>query len=279
MKPRLAQWIFAFLLSVLLQGCSVTRIAYDNTDSFLRWQANSYFDFQGEQSEDLDRGIAAFLAWHRSKALPRYARLGEEAAARLLRGITREDLEWAYDSIQTQTREALGAVAAETAGLLDRISPEQISHLERRLAEENRKFANEQMQGSVEERHKRRVKRNRERLEKWFGPLGEAQIERVRRYSARAPFTAELRERDRKRRQAEFVALLRAREAKQKLAQWAQAWERDREPSYAEALRLTRSEYIDLLLDLERSLEPAQREAAATRMREYALVFVSLSRR
>ena len=112
-KARIA---FVFLCLALLQGCSVTRLAYNNADTFLRWQANHYFDFQGEQSEELDRRLAALLAWHRAAALPQYARLAEEAAARMLRGVKREDLEWGYDAVRAQVREALGAAAAEAAG-------------------------------------------------------------------------------------------------------------------------------------------------------------------
>ena len=266
------------LALVLLSGCSVTRVAYNNADVFLRWQANSYFDFQGEQSEELDRGLAAFLAWHRAKALPKYVPIGEAAAARMLRGVKREDLEWSYDAVRDQIREALGAAAGEVAALLDRLSAEQIGHLERRLAEENRKFAKEQVQGSVEQRQERRVKRNVERLEEWFGSLSDAQLERVRRYSARAPLSAELRERDRKRRQAEFVAMLRAREATRRLARWAQDWEAGREPAYVAASRATHAEYAGLLLDLDRTLSAEQREHAARRLQRYAGLFESLGR-
>ena len=266
------------LLAVFLQGCSVTRVAYDNADVFLRWQVNYYFDLQGEQPDELDRGLAALLAWHRAQALPQYARLSEDAAARMERGVRLEDLEWSYDALQAQVKEALGAAAGESAGLLDRLSPAQIGHLEQRLAEENRKFAKEQLQGTMEERHQRRVKRNVEQLEEWYGPLGDAQVARVRLYSARAPFSAELRERDRKRRQAEFVAMLRAREAKRRLAHWLDAWESDREPAYAEAALATRGEYMQLLLDLDKTLSIEQRKRAAARLRRYAALFDSMSR-
>ena len=272
------KWFFTVLVLTFLQGCSPTRIAYHNADVFLRWQANYYFDFQGEQTEELDRSLAAFVAWHRARALPQYARLGDEASARMLRGVRREDLDWSYDAVRAQIREALGAAASEAAGLLDRLSAEQISHLEQRLAEENRKFSKEWVQGTMEERHKRRLTRNLERLEEWFGTLSEAQGERVQRYSTRAPFSAELRDRDRKRRQAEFVAILRAREAARRLAPWAQDWEAGREPAYAEAARATHAEYVELLLDLDRTLSPDQREHAAKRLQRYATLFDSLAR-
>lgn len=274
-----ARTILFLLLAALLQGCSVTRIAYDNADVFLRWQANSYFDFHGEQSDELDRRLAAFVAWHRAKALPNYARLAEEASARMLRGVKREDLEWGYDAVQARVREALAAAGAESAALLDGLSAEQIAHFEQRLADENRKFVKEQVQGTLEERQQRRVTRNVERLEEWYGSLNDAQVERVRLYSARAPFSAELRDRDRRRRQAELLAMLRAGEARQRLAQWAAAWDGGREPAYAEASRATAAEYFDLLLDLDRTLSAEQRAHVALRLRRYAELFDSLARR
>jgi hypothetical protein len=269
--------IFLVLLLALLQGCSVSRTAYNHADVFLAWQANHYLDLEGEQVEELDRRLNAYHAWHRRQALPQYARLGEEAAWRLQRGLKREDLEWSYDAVQAQIREALGQAAGESAAMLDRLSPAQISHLEQRLAEDNRKFARERMQGTMEQRHQRRIKRNVERLEEWYGSLNEAQEERVRRYSARAPFYAELQDRDRKRRQAEFVGMLRAREAGTRLKAWAQGWDAGRAPEYAAAVRATRAEYMDLLLDLDRSLSPEQREHVVGRLKRFAGLFDSLA--
>ena len=270
--------ILVLLTLTLLSGCSVTRLAYNNADIFLRWQANHYFDFQGEQSEELDRALVAILAWHRPVALPKYAKLADEAAARVSRGLRQEDLEWSYDAVLAQVREALGIAAGEAAPMLDRLSPEQISHFERRLAEGNREFAKEHMHGTMEERHKRRVKRNIDRIEEWFGPLSEAQAARVQRYGERAPFSAELRERDRKRRQGEFVAMLRAKEARRRLAAWVQDWEGGREPAYVEASQATRAEYMKLLLDLDRTLAADQRQHLATRLKRFGSLFESLGK-
>jgi len=273
----LVKTLFVLLGLVFLQGCSVTRLAYDNADVFLRWQANSYFDFEGEQSDDLDKALVNFLAWHRAKELPGYAKLAEEAAARSRRGIKREDLEWGYDAVQVEVRQALGAAAGNVAGLLDRLSPAQIAHLERRLAEENRKFVKENVQGTLEERHERRVKRNVDRLAEWFGPLSDAQVERVDRYSRTSPFSAELRDQDRRRRQSELLAMLRAKEAQKKLVAWTQDWDKGRQPEYEQAARATKAEYMDLLLDLDRTLAPAQRDHLVTRLQRYGKLFESLS--
>jgi hypothetical protein len=268
----------AFAAMLLLSACSVTRTAYNNADVFLGWQANHYLDLEGEQVEELDRRLDGYHAWHRKHALPQYAKLGREAAARLQRGLKREDLEWSYDAVLAQIREALGQAAVDSAGLLDQLNPAQISHLEQRLAEGNRKFAKERMQGTMEQRNQRRVKRNVERLEEWFGDLSEAQLERVRRYSERAPFYADLQDRDRKRRQGEFVAMLRAREAGTRLKAWAQGWDAGRAPEYAAAVRATRAEYMDLLLDLDRTLSAEQRGHVVGRLQRFSVLFESLVR-
>ena len=266
------------LTAVLLCGCSAVQLGYRNADTFLRWQANAYFDFEGEQSEELDRRIAAFLGWHRSRALPQYVKFLEDATARSARGVSREDLVWGYDAIRAQLQEGLRMAARESAPLLDRLAPGQVAHLERRLEEDNRKFAKDFLAGTPEDRRKRRLKRNIERLEDWVGTLSEAQVERVRAYSDRAPPTEAMRDRERRRRQSEFVAMLRAREAGRRLADWAANWEGGREPQYAAAAKAQVAEYFNLLLDLDRTLSAAQREHLVRQMRGYAEDFAALHR-
>jgi hypothetical protein len=57
-----------------------------------------------------------------------------------------------------------------------------------------------------------------------------------------------------------------------------QDWEAGREPAYAEASRATHAEYVDLLLELDRTLGAGQREHAARRLKRYASLFESLVR-
>lgn len=268
----------AALALLLLSGCSAVQFGYRNADTFMRWQANSYFDFEGAQSEELDTRIAALLAWHRANALPQYAKLLDEAAGRTARRLARDDLVWGYDSARAHVRESVRAAAAEMAPLLDRLPAEKLAHLEQRFAEANRKFAREHLAGTPEDRRKRRLKRNIERLEDWLGGLSDAQTERVRQYTNAAPLTEEMRDRDRRRRQSEFVAMLRAKQASAKLSDWGENWERERAPAYAAASRAQLAAYFDMLLDLDRSMSSAQREHAVERLRSYAADFRALVR-
>jgi len=266
-------------LAWLLGACTALRMAYENADTYLYFRANSYLDLDGKPADELDERINEFFAWHRRNALPQYARIAEDAAKRVTKGLSREDLVWGYDSLVANARQSLRVAAERIAPLLDRLTPQQIAHMEKRFAEDNRKFAREYLRGSETDRRKRRAKRVEERLEDWVGNLSRAQLEKVRQFSERTPLYDELRARDRERMQAEFVAMIRKREAQKRLPDWIANWERGRDPAHLAASERFRQEYYVLLLDLDKTLTAEQRNRAAANFRRYAEDFTILARR
>ena len=254
-------------LVALLAGCSMLEFAYNNADAWLRWQAKRYVELEGAQAGEFERRVQAYLAWHRAEALPQYARLAEEAGARLARGATRDDMEWGYDALQAQAREGLERAAGELGDLLERLTPAQIAQLEQRFAEDNRRYARQWLEGAPAARRARREQRLAELLRDWLGDLDDAQVERLRRYSESAPYNGERRDLARRHRQAELLAMLRARETGRRLGAWARAW----------ASAPAAPEFLDLLADLERSLSPRQRAHAVARLRAYGRDFQLLA--
>jgi hypothetical protein len=270
--------LFAALVLFALAGCSATQIAYESGATLLRWRATSYLDVHGAQSEELDRRIERFLAWHRRTALPQYAQLAASCARRIEQGITRADLEWGYDALHAQLDQSLRAAAREIAPIMDSLTPEQIGHIEQRFAEDNREFAGEDLAGDEAARRKRRFDRNVARFEDWIGPLSAAQLAIVRRYGETAPLTGTLRAADRRRRQDQLLAILGAHQAHARLAAWAVGWDRNRSPEYAAAARAHREAYYDMLLALDRTLSAEQRASAAARFRGFARDFQILAK-
>ena len=264
---------------LLIAACSTLRLAYDNAPIYVKYRAGQYFDVQGAQDHELAERIDAFFAWHREAALPEYALVAEEAAVRLGKGLSRDDLVWGYDSLVAHARQSLRAAAQRIAPLLDRLTPEQAAYMEHGFAKDNRKFERENLRGSEEERRKRRAQRVEERLEDWVGNLSQAQVERVRQYSARAPLYDEMRYRDRQRFQAEVAGMVRARRAHELLPERLAWWERGRDPAYEQASQANRQEFFALLLDLDRSLSEAQRARARDNLRRYAGDFAALAAR
>jgi len=264
--------------ALLLAGCSALRLAYDNADVYVKYRAGQYLDVKGAQDHELAQRIDSFFAWHREAALPQYARIAEEAAARVAKGLSHDDLVWGYDSLVAHARLSLHAAAQRIAPLLDRLTPEQVAYMEKGFAEDNRKFARENLRGSEGDRRKRRAQRVEERLEDWVGNLSQAQVERVRQYSERAPLSGELRDRERRRLQAEVLAMVRARRAHALLPERAANWRDGRDPQFTSANEAGRRELYALLLDLDRSLSAAQRARAQERLRLYAADFAVLAR-
>jgi len=271
--------IAAVWLALGLAGCSGVRLVYDNADTFVRWRMLQFLDVHGEQADELDERIAKFMRWHRVNALPKYARDADEGAQRLSRGLTRDDLVWGYDAFTGHAREAMRVAAEQTAPLLDRLSPEQVQHIEQRVAEENRKFAREYMRGSERERREQRAQRIVTRLEDWLGSLSKAQVEAVKRYSARAPLVNEMRDRDNKRIQGEILAIIRAREARQRLAERVTSWDKGRDPAYIAVRQANIDEFYAMLLELDRLATPEQRARVISELRRYADEFRYLAAR
>ena len=265
--------------ALLLPGCSALEFAYSNAPAWVAWKADRFLDLREDQARELDARVANFFAWHRSRALPEYARLAEEAAARLERGASRADMVWGYDAIREQARESLGHAGAAMGDLLDRLAPAQIEHFERALAEENRSFARKYLAGTPEERRGGRLERLLHTLQDWVGELSDAQRELVRGFNESAPLNAGLRDRERRRQQAELLALLRARRSGATLADWAAHWDRGREPEFARANRAYAEGLFTMLAELERTLSPRQRAHAVGRLREYARDFRALAGR
>ena len=269
----------AFAAAWLLVGCTALRLAYDNADTYLHFRAQSYLDLDAKGSDALDERVDEFFAWHRRTALPQYARISDEAAKRMTRGLSREDLVWGYDSLVAHARQSLRFAAERVAPLLDRLTPQQVAYMERRFAEDNRKFAREYLRGSEAERRKRRAKRLEERLEDWVGNLSSVQAEKVKQFSERTPLYDDLRAKDRQRMQAEFVDMIRKREAQKRLPDWIANWEHGRDPAHLAASERYRQEYVVLLLELDKTLSSEQRHRAAATFRRYAEDFRVLARR
>ena len=263
----------------LLAGCSALRFAYESADSYLLYRAKGYLDLDEKGSDELEQRIDQFFAWHRRNALPQYARISEEAAKRVTKGLSREDLVWGYDSLVANARQSLRVAAERIAPLLDRLTPQQVAHMEKRFAEDNRKFARDYLRGSEVDRRKRRAKRVEERLEDWVGNLSSVQLEKVRQFSERTPLYDELRARDRERMQAEFLAMIRKREAQKRLPDWIANWERGRDPAHLAASERFRQDYFTLVLEIDKTLTPQQRNRAAANFRRYAEDFTVLARR
>jgi len=274
---------FSLLLLALawLAGCSGARLAYNNADTLVRWMADDYFALEGLQEEDFKVRLVRFHAWHRSEELPRYSVLMTSAGDTLADGLTAPKLLWAWESVIGRYRRMADYAAPDLAQVLATLTPAQFERLDRKFAESDAEYAKKYLKGGEAEQRKRRDKRNLELMREWFGDLSDEQEAQLKASSAKLPLRYALRLQKRQRRQGEFVALLKAyrdpAELEPRLKHWLTEWE---EGATAESRRLSelhRELYIQMLLELDRGLTPAQRVHAATRCYEYAEIFKALA--
>ena len=278
---RLMRFVFLLIALTGLGGCSGTRLAYNNADTLVRWMADDYFALEDLQTEDFKARLAGFHAWHRSEELPRYSALLTSAGQQLADGLSTQELSWAWDSFWERYRHMAAHAAPDLALLLPTLTPAQIDHLEKRFAESRADFTKKFLKGGESEQRERRDKRNLELMREWFGDLSGEQEAQVKIASAKLPLLYALRLQNRQRRQSEFLALLKAHrsptELEPRLLNWLTDWEQGASPEYRRVSDLHRQLYVQMLLDLDRSLTPGQRAHAMTRLNEYAELFASLA--
>jgi len=278
---RLLKVALLLLAVASLAGCSGARLAYNNADIVVRWMADDYFALEGPQEEDFKARLAGFHAWHRSEELPRYSVLMTSAGDKLADGLTAPELLWAWESVKGRYRRMAAHAAPELAAVLATLTPAQFDRLDKKFAESDAEYAKKYLKGGEAEQRKRRDKRNLELMREWFGDLSDEQEAQLKISSAKLPLLYELRLQNRERRQGEFVALLKAyrspAELEPRLKQWLTEWEEGASPEYRRLSELHRDLYIQMLLELDRGLTPAQRVHAVTRFYEYAEIFKALA--
>jgi hypothetical protein len=272
MRFRLAALVLA---AVALAGCGqLVRMAYDNADYAVRVSAHEYFDLHGEQSDLAKAQIRAFHEWHRREEMPAYAALLASAAQRVERGLAREDVTWMIDNLRARYAVLARQAADDMAPVLATFTPANYSALEKKLAKNNERFAKEWIDIDPAKRERERVKLLVSRFEDWTGDLNDEQKGLLRAYVRAMPDIARIQLADRERRQREFVRLLESARTSPDLGARVSAffldWETDRSPEYAKAARAREAQLVQLILDLDRTLTPKQRNHAVRRLQSLA---------
>ncbi len=258
---RLAVLLLALLL---LPGCSAVRVVYNQADNLLAWMAQDYFYFEPLQKQEFNTRLDALLAWHRADQLPDYARFLGEIKQRTERAATREDALWLIEGVKARYRVLAGRGSSDAVEILAGLTPDNIKVAQKQFEKVNKKFSDEhKLGGTQDDRRRARLERTLKRIREWTGPLTPAQEARITALNDTIPYTDQLRQQDRQRRQKEFLALLEQRSNKAEFARvlrpWLADWETGRPAVLQAALEEGYEKRIALYLDVERSLTPQQR--------------------
>jgi len=197
------------VLALVLAGCSAVRFGYANGDTFVYWWLNGYVDFTDDQKPWVKGHIDNLLAWHRKTQLKDYAQILARVQQRLQQKVTSADVLSEYATVKKRALLVLDKATPELTELALSLQPQQIAHLEKKLASNNDKYRREYLRGSLEERQERRYEQVMKHAEYWFGNFSEQQQAQIRAASDARPVNYELWLAERTRRQQELLRMLR----------------------------------------------------------------------
>lgn len=267
---------------VTLAGCgSAVRVAYDNGGFALRLVANDYFDLAGEQTELFKARFARLHEWHRREELPRYAAALESAAQRVARGVSADDVAWAFETVRARYRALVGRAIDEALPLLATLGPENLAALDRKLESGNRKYAAEYLSEDAAASEKARAEAIAGRFEDWLGRVSAGQRRLIAAFVHAQPGYLAARFEDRRARQREFVQALRERgdpaQLRERLRGVLLDFESRRTPEYARSAAEWQERLAALIVGVAGVATREQRDHAAARLMRYAADFRELA--
>jgi hypothetical protein len=178
--------------------------------------------------------------------------------------------------------EALASIVAqEAAPVLASLTPQQRQTLRRRLAEDNQRFAAELVTVGEARLRQQRAHQVLDHVQRLYGDLRPDQRELVLAASKAMPLTYADRLEYRARRHAELLQLIErypsAESLRPALRRWLVDWESGRTPEHAQRARQIVDQSVQMLVDLDRTLTPAQRRTLLARLERYASDVSTLS--
>jgi uncharacterized protein DUF6279 len=278
---------FACALAALAVSACATlnvgalNVTYEHADWLLQRMAAHYVDLDTGQAQAARSGFGNLHAWHRSQELPLYADLMDAAAARMERGLRREDVVWVVHAINERWQVTSQRLTGEMIPVLVTLTPVQVGQMERKLADDNAKFAKTQVSTDIRKADKHRADWLEDQIVRWVGELTPAQKARVELAVRQTEDFPALRLAERRRRQAHFLHLVRdthdPRALGSALNDMLSTPREGADEAYRHAVARYEDQMIQMVLDLDRTLTPQQRATAASRMRRYAESFRALA--
>lgn len=248
-------------------------LAYSNLGPMLAYMVDDYVDVDGAREDWVRTRIDRAIAWHRAQELPQYRQFFESVLSKSAAPFKAEDIAAHQREVRTAYQRLMNHVIPDSAEFLSTLDAGDVQQIEKKLAEDNRKWVKESIKGTPEERMERRVKRFVGHLESWVGELSGEQKDLVAtRYRGFADLSEEMMG-ERRYRQTEMVALLKSHapraqiEAKLRhLFVETDAWRR---PDYKAHVALRDAQFHAMIAELSATLTEKQRGALQKRIRGF----------
>jgi len=275
--------------ALLLSACAtITKLAYSNAATAYQnlapmatWMVDDYVDLQGTQKDWLRQRMARVMAWHRANELPQYRRFLEHALAESEEPFTVQEIAEAYGDLREHYHRMVEHLLPDVADFFLQLDFDQVQQMEKKFADDNKKFVRESTTGTRSDRLEKRAERFNQHREAWVGGLSAAQKTLVLQRLELIPDFVEERLADRKYRQGETLALIRAHPPKDKMIAGlrrllidTESWRR---PEFQQRMKERDQRTFELIAAFSKTLTPAQRGHLQARIRRYLQDITSLT--
>ena len=268
-------------MSVILTGCSATRLGYNKLPEIASWWLDSYIDFTDSQGPQAKVALQKLQAWHRKEELPAIAELLVQAQTLAPQNITPEQACKVWESAQVRIESLIQESSRLAAPVVSQLSAKQLKHLEKEWASRNEDWKKNWLQGTPDTRVKKRVDLAAERFNSFYGDLNAEQRQLLKQQFLQSAWTPEWGYQQRVKRQQEQLTALQAMSSEitkpaMPLAHVEKALEalmlhsvRPRDTSDLSKQLLLEQQACQNLAQLHNTMSPAQRLKAQRKLKDY----------
>ena len=281
MFDRSARILLIAAASLLLSACAAltkmaysnAAMAYSNLAPMATWMVDDYVDLHGTQKDWVRERITRVMQWHRSTELPAYRRFLEHVLQESAEPFTVQEIDAAYADLRTSYHRMVEHMLPDVADFFMQLDADKVAQMEKKFAEDNRKFVRESLKGTPEDRRERRIRKLVDHLEGWLGSVSDQQKRLIEDKYLSLPDYVEERLGDRRYRQGEILSLIRARPGKEamiaglhKLLIDTDSWRR---PEFRKRMRERDQRMFEMFAALSATFSPEQRSHLQGRIRRY----------
>lgn len=274
---RIVRIIGAAALAAALAACSAVKLGYNALDDVGYWWLDGYAAFTDDQGLRVREELGRLHAWHRANELPRLAQLLQRMEQLAPGALTPAQACAFVPELMGRFHATWDQAEPTAAALALQLSPRQLRHLQRKYAENNRKFQRDWVEVAADELKEKRFKVLLERLEMVYGRLEEPQRAVLRAGIERSVFDAQRTLAERQRRQNDLLQLLRryagsptaVPEVRGALRGYVNRVFQSPDPAYRAYQQAQQEEGCRIVAAVHESTSAAQREQAVRRLRDY----------
>ncbi|MDP4607965.1 MAG: DUF6279 family lipoprotein [Burkholderiaceae bacterium] len=257
--------------ALLLSGCGLLSLAYNQLPNLSYWWLDDYFDFNTAQSTQVRNGLDALALWHKQNELQPYATLLDQASTLATNGFTAEQACQWMDTATARVDALVAQAAPLAVPVMASLTAAQLAHYQGYIDERNEQWQDEQLRASPQDQLAFRLERSLKQLERFYGRLSTEQQAQVSQLLASSSYQASEAFERRTANQARLWAWLQAVQQAPVANHGAMAqglldvWHTSKQ--WPQARRLQWCEQVVAFHDI---MSPAQRQTASETLAAYA---------